>query len=104
MLRFLTACLFVIAAAGGTAGADRYNPGRPGTVTAYELDGHTVIDVKACFRTTRSGGYDYARCGDRLRDWLKIEICRAKGAGTHHYFYQVGDGRPTRLSVYCRRY
>jgi hypothetical protein len=105
MLRLLTAALFVTATATGTAGTAHADlGGRAGTVTAYELDGHTVIDVKTCFRTTHHGGYDYARCGERMRDWLKIEMCRAKGPGTHYYLYQVGDGRPMRLSVYCRRY
>jgi len=104
MLRFLTAALIVIAAATGTAVADRDHAGAPGYVTAYELDGRTVIDVKVCFRTTSYGGYDYARCGERLRDWLKIEVCRARGSGTHYYLYQVGDARPMRLSLYCRRY
>jgi hypothetical protein len=103
MLRLLTAALFITAAATAPGTASAETGGRPGTVTAYELDGQTVIDVKTCFRTTSHGGYDYARCGTRLRDWLKIEICRAKGPGTHHYLYQVGDGRPTRLSMYCRR-
>ena len=100
MLRVLIAALFVIAAVTGTAIAEA---GRPGTVTAYEIDGHTVIDSRVCFRTTSYGGYDYARCGERLRNWLKIELCRAKGPGTHHYLYQIGDGRPMRLSMYCRR-
>jgi hypothetical protein len=89
-----------LTAAAGTAGAEP--GGRAGTVTAYDLDG-SVIDVKTCFRTARHGGYDYVRCGDRLRDWLKIEVCRAKGPGTHHYMYQIGDGRPVRTSLYCRR-
>lgn len=107
MLRLLTAALFVTAAttaAPGIAAADHENAGTRGTVTAYELDGHTVIDVKTCFHTHTFSGYDYVRCGERLRDWLKIEICRAKGPGTHYYFYQVGDGRPVKLSMYCRRY
>jgi hypothetical protein len=104
MLRILTAALLVTAATTGPAAADRDHAGTPGTVTAYELDGHTVIDVKTCFRTTQHGGYDYARCGERLRDWLKIEVCRARGSGMHYYLYQVGDARPMRLSVYCRRY
>ena len=101
MLRLLTALVFVTAATtAATAHADR--AGTPGTVTAYWLDGRTVIDVKTCFRTTRYGGYDYVRCGDRLRDWLKIEVCRSKGAGQHHYFYQIGDGRLSRQTLYCR--
>jgi hypothetical protein len=102
MLRLLIAAAFVTTAVSGTAHAEV--AGRPGTVTAYELDGRTVIDVKPCFHTTRYGGWDYARCGERLRDRLKIEMCRAKGPGTHHYLYQVGDARPFRMSVYCRRY
>ena len=101
MLRLLIAALFVVTAATGTARGEV--GGRPGTVTAYELDGRTVIDVKTCF-TMRHGSWDYARCGERLRDRLKIEMCRAKGPGTHYYLYQVGDSRPFRMSVYCRRY
>ena len=102
MHRLLIAAAFATTALFATA-AHAEIGGRPGTVTAYELDGRTVIDVKTCFRTTRHGGWDYARCGDRLRDWLKIEVCRAKGPGTHHYLYQLGDNRPTRTSLYCRR-
>lgn len=101
MLRLLIAALFVATAWTGTARADI--GGRPGTVTAYELDGRTVIDVKTCFHTRRYGSWDYARCGVRLRDWLKISMCRHRGPGTHHYLYQVGDGRPYRTSLYCRR-
>lgn len=80
--------------------------GRPGTMTAYELDGRTVIDVKTCFRTTRHGGHDYVSCGSRLRDSVKLRLCNRLGAGTHHYFTQIGDGRPSRSSTYCstRRY
>jgi hypothetical protein len=103
MLRLLTAALLVTAATAAPAAAEHDHAGTPGYVTAYELDGRTVIDTKVCFRTTKYGGYDYVRCGERLRDWLKIEICRAKGPGTHHYLYQVGDGRPMRLPMYCRR-
>lgn len=103
MLRLLIAAAFATTTiAASSAPAHAEVGGRPGTVTAYDLDGHTVIEVKTCFKTTRYG-YDYARCGERLRDWLKIEVCRAKGPGTHHYLYQVGDNRPTRTSLYCRR-
>lgn len=101
MLRALLATLF-IAAAAAAAHADLSRAGTPGTVTAYELDGRTVIEVKPCVRTTRSGGYDYARCSQWLRDSLKYQMCRAKGRGTHHYLYQVGDGRPYELSIYCK--
>lgn len=105
MLRALMTALFVTSVFfTGTAAANRDHAGTAGYVTAYELDGTSVIDVKVCFRTTKYGGYDYARCGERLRDRLKIEMCRAKGPGTHYYLYQVGDSRPFRMSVYCRRY
>jgi hypothetical protein len=104
MLRALLAALFVTAAATAVAHADLSRAGTKGTVTAYELDGRTVIDVKTCFRTTGWGGYDYVRCGKWLFDSLKFQMCRAKGPGTHHYLYQVGDGKPYELSVYCRRY
>ncbi|MEO8698650.1 MAG: hypothetical protein ABI867_01370 [Kofleriaceae bacterium] len=76
--------------------------GTRGTVTAYELDGRTVIDHKTCLSSGRYS-WDYPRCGNRLRDSVKLELCRTKGAGTHHYLYQLGDGRPSRASVYCSR-
>lgn len=103
MLRPLLAALFVTAAATAVAHADLRRAGTPGTVTAYELDGRTVIDVKTCYRTTSFGGHDYAKCGQWLRDSLKYQMCRAKGPGTHRYLYQVGDGRPYELSVYCKK-
>jgi hypothetical protein len=96
------------AATATTASVADANPyrdaGSRGTMTAYQLDGRTVIDVKSCFRTTRHGGFDYVRCGDRLRDSVKLRVCRDRGPGTHHYFTQIGDGRPSRSAVYCRRY
>jgi hypothetical protein len=103
MLRALIAALLATTAATAIAHADPGRAGTRGTVTAYELDGRTVIDVKTCIRTTGFSGYDYARCGQWLRDSLKVQVCRAKGPGTHRYLYQVGDGRPYELSVYCRR-
>jgi len=76
--------------------------GQRGTVTAYELDGTTVIDHKTCASSGRHS-YDYARCGSRLRDSVKYSLCRKHDGGTHGYLYQVGDGRPVRSSVYCGR-
>lgn len=102
MLRTLLATLFIIAAAAA-AHADLGRAGTPGTVTAYELDGRTVIEVKPCFRTTRLGGYDYVRCSQWLRDSVRYQMCRVKGPGTHRYLYQVGDGRQYPSSVYCKR-
>jgi hypothetical protein len=96
--------LFVLAAVLTTGSIANADHGVRGTVTAYELDGHTVIEHRACLSTGRHT-YDYFRCGERLRDAVKLEICRKRGSGTHHYLFQVGDGRPSRFSVFCgRRY
>lgn len=91
-----TAATAPIAAAGSSRDA-----GSRGTMTAYKLDG-TVIDVKPCFRTTRHGGFDYVRCGNRLRDSVKLRVCGELGPGTHGYLTQIGDGRRARSTVYCR--
>jgi len=98
--------LFILAALLGTASiatAQRAWPtaGTRGTVTAYELDGHTVIDHKSCLSSGRYS-WNYGRCGTRLRDSVKLELCVRLGRGTHHYMHQIGDGRPMRTSVYCR--
>lgn len=95
------AALVISVSAASTAAAQP--AGDRGTATAYELDGRTVIDTKTCFRTTRHGGYDYVRCGSRLRDSVKLRVCRAKGPGTHRFMIQLGDSRPYATSVYCRR-
>ena len=88
----------------GTAAADRdrLRAGKQGTVTAYEADGRTVIENKLCFKTRRHGGYDYVRCGQRLRTAVKLELCR-RGRGTHTWWYQIGDRKPLRSTVYCAR-
>jgi hypothetical protein len=61
-----------------------------------------VIENKQCFKTTRHG-YDYLRCGERLRESVKSELCRKNGSGTHTWFYQIGNSRPVRSSVFCAR-
>jgi len=73
-----------------------------GKVTAYELDGYTVISTKTCSPSGRYS-YDYSRCGERLRDSVRIRLCAKLGRGTHPYLYQLGDNRPTRPSVWCKR-
>lgn len=103
MLRLLVIAGLVSMTANANADVDRTRAGTKGTVTAYEADGRSVIETKPCFRTTRYGGYDYVRCGKRLRDEVKRELCRKLGGGTHTWFYQIGDKRPTRSSVYCSR-
>jgi hypothetical protein len=81
----------------------RAEPGADGYVTAYDLDGRTVIETKPCFKTGRYLSYDYARCMSRLRDSMKWKLCRERGQGTHHYLYQWGTGRLSRTSTYCNR-
>jgi len=95
----LIACLASTAAIAG----DAWRAGRDGTVTAYEVDGKTVIDNKQCFRTGRFRGYDYVSCGSRLRDEVKRELCSRLGSGTHYWFYQVGNSKPMKSSTYCPR-
>jgi hypothetical protein len=99
--------LFVLAALLTTATVAVADPdwsrtaGTRGTVTAYELDGRTIISHKTCLSMRST--WDYSRCNDRLRDTVKFEVCRSRGSGTHHYLHQIGDGRPYRASVYCTR-
>ena len=31
-----------------------------------------------------------------------LRLCTRLGKGTHHYLYQIGDGKPTKSSVYCK--
>jgi hypothetical protein len=83
-----------------SAAAEDY--GRKGTVTAYELDGSTVISHRTCTSSGRYS-YNYVACGNRLRDSVKVRICSRLGKGTHYYLYQIGENRPTRSSVWCKR-
>ena len=103
MTRLVAITSFVaLVAAGSVAIADRYaTAGTRGTVTAYELDGSTVISHKVCLRTGYT--WDYSRCHDRLRDSVKYLLCGRLGSGTHPYYYQVGDSKPLRTSIYCSR-
>jgi len=96
----LAITLLALVLTASVAAAQRYTTaGTRGTVTAYELDRSTVLEHRSCFRT--GGTWDYPRCGERLRDAVKGTLCGRFGRGTHHYYYQVGDGRPVRSSVYC---
>jgi len=103
MLRLLVIAGLAFTATAAVADRDTWRAGRDGTVTAYEADGKTVIENKQCFKTTRYRGYDYVKCGQRLRDSVKLELCRKNGSGSHTWWYQIGDNRPTRSSVYCGR-
>jgi hypothetical protein len=100
MTRIVLALAMVFGFTATARAGDDY--GRKGTVTAYELDGRTVIAHKTCYSRGRYS-YDYVGCGDRLRDSVKIRLCSRLGKGTHHYLYQIGDNRPTRSSVWCKR-
>ena len=105
MTRFIIA-LGLVLGLGSAAQADEDDgdyarAGRKGTVTAYEMDGRTVIVHKVCLTAGRSS-WNYLECGNRLRARLKVKLCSKLGKGTHRYIYQVGDNRPSRSSVYCR--
>jgi hypothetical protein len=102
MTRLLVLAALFTATTSIAVADDEHRAGRRGTVTAYELDGHTVIESKLCVSRGRYS-YDYVRCGNRLRDSVKAELCRKLGGGTHDYLYQIGDARPVRSSVYCGR-
>lgn len=102
MTRLLVLAALLTSTTSIAVAGDEHRAGRRGTVTAYELDGHTVIENKVCLSRGRYS-YDYVRCGSRLRDSVKAELCRKLGGGTHNYLYQIGDGRPVRSSVYCGR-
>lgn len=75
--------------------------GTKGTVTAWDESATRVIEHRFCVRSRLS--WDYVRCGSRLRDEVKRQLCTTRGAGTHRYLYQVGDGRPMKSMVSCRR-
>jgi hypothetical protein len=76
--------------------------GLRGHVSAYDLDG-TLIDRKLCITHHRTGAVEYGGCSARLRDEVKLRKCTRYGAGTHHFYFQYGDSRPVRSSVYCAR-
>jgi len=103
----MTRLILVVAllALAPQAQADPYwrGHGSRGTVTAYELDGRTVIDRRLCSTHYRTGTVEYGPCSARLRDEVKSRLCLRRGGGTHHYYFQLGDGRPYRSSVYCTR-
>jgi len=103
MNRLLVLAALLIAAPQAHADPSWRAKGTHGTVTAYELDGHTVIDRQLCTTRYRTHSVEYAGCSARLRDEVKHRLCTRRRAGTHHYFFQVGDNRPSRSSVYCRR-
>lgn len=104
MTRLMLALGLVIGL-GSAAQADDEDSGRAGrrgTVTAYQLDGSTVIAHKVCVSSGRNS-WRYVDCGSRLREHVKTRLCTRLGKGTHRFVYQVGDARPTKTSIYCGR-
>jgi uncharacterized protein (DUF2249 family) len=88
-------------AAPSTADAGSGSPGRKGTVAAYAPGPTELLDSMKC---ARKGKYtwDYVRCGKALRERVKEHFCRTRGKGTHKYWYQTGDSKKRKTSVYCR--
>ena len=99
---FASLALLVTAAAAPARADDHKGvPGTKGTVTAYADDGKTVIDSEECPRQRLS--YDYPLCGKILRARVKESICSAKGKGSFPFMYQIGDGKPAALKVFCAK-
>lgn len=76
-------------------------PGVKGTITAWDETHTTVLEHRSCVRTRYS--WNYATCGSIIRTRVKLNLCSARGPGLHRYLYQIGDSRPIKSSVYCRR-
>lgn len=89
----------VMLGASVAAHAGSGNPGHKGTVAAYSPI-TDVYDSERCPRTKYS--WDYVSCGKALRERVKERMCQTRGKGTHKYFYQIGNGRKTTSSVYCK--
>jgi hypothetical protein len=104
MVRLLAVFATLMLATSFSVADDDKNPaaaGTKGTVTAWDESNTVVLEHKFCLKTRHS--WDYVSCGSRLRDRVKLQLCAARGPGTHRYLYQIGDARPTRSTVYCRK-
>lgn len=86
--------VFALVLTSTLALADDSRAGTAGHVTAFELDGKTVIDVDPCARLGKT--HDYATCGRAFRPKVNATVCREKGAGRHKWIYQVGNNTHTR--------
>jgi len=73
--------------------------GGRGKIAAMELDGTKILE-RSC--PVKDMAHDYMTCGRLFRDELKALVCSAKGKGLHAYLYRVGDGKPTKSSLYCK--
>ena len=70
-------------------------------ITAWDEAGTKVLEHRFCIKT--GGSWDYVTCGNRVRDRLKLQLCAERGPGLHKYLYQVGDGKPSASSVFCKK-
>ena len=94
--------LGALATSAAADDADRpLTAGRKGTITAWTEAGDAVVAHKICPR--QGAVWDYVACGKALRERLTIEVCAARGPGSHKYLYQVGDGRKSPSSVFCKK-
>jgi hypothetical protein len=100
-MKLATPFFAVVVLAATPAAADQdFHAGTRGSVTAYELDGKTVIAQRDCARDRR-GAYAYSVCGPVLRTETKKLLC-AKGKGVYKWKYQVGDGPLLSQVTNCR--
>lgn len=82
------------------AHADSGRPGTRGTISAYAPSPNTVVESRRCSRTRHS--WNYTTCGKLVRAEVKRQLCSRLGKGLHRYYYQIGNGRKSRSSVYCK--
>jgi hypothetical protein len=83
------------------AGAGTDDAGTKGTVSGYDADRTTVLDVATCERKRLS--WDYVGCGKAFRERTKEKLCRDRGKGKHKWFYQVGDSKvKTNQTAICK--
>jgi hypothetical protein len=83
------------------AGAATEEAGTKGTVSGYDSDGTTVLDVASCERKRLS--WDYVSCGKAFRERTKEKLCRERGKGKHKWFYRVGDSKvKTNQTAICK--
>jgi hypothetical protein len=98
----LASMTFLPAAAMAGDEYDQKHAGEKGYVTAYEPDLSTIIDVDRCPTRGRLNATDYVACGQPFRDKVKASVCRQKGKGKHTWYYQIGDGRKSSNTAFCK--
>jgi len=94
----------VLCLSASIAAADKNPPdaGAKGTITIWDEAGLVVLEHRYCVRTGAT--WDYVTCGKILRDRFKLHTCTENAAGTtHKYLYQVGDSKPVKSQLYCKK-